>query len=407
VITNRFRRHRFTVLFAVVAACIISAEYTARQIIGRVQQRTYRQWKANERRYRVASLDYDHGLRPNVSLDVSWGAQHYPMRTNSLGLRDREVREVPLASTHRRIVIIGDSFTEGLGVAYEATFVGRFEEALKMSDPTVTVLNAAVVSYYPALYLAKIRWLLARGLQFSDVIVCIDLSDAEDEFTSTGRSRAPVDPVAPDEVVAGQAPATATRDNILTAYVRYHTVVTIRLMTWLHGKIDPPIPPEVAPSRGRWTIDDAEFSKIAVTGNARAVAHMTDLAAMLAARGITLTVVVYPWPAQIYYRDRDSKQVRLWRDWSRTAGARFIDIFPTFMFGPSPLDTIHQYFISGDVHWNEAGHSVVARALTDQWRALNSPASENVSHTTRSTDRSDPQRALIRGRRGLRAGSEP
>jgi len=45
--------------------------------------------------------------------------------------------EVPLRSDRKRVLFMGDSFTEALGVAYEESFVGRFAAAF----PQLDVLN--------------------------------------------------------------------------------------------------------------------------------------------------------------------------------------------------------------------------------------------------------------------------
>ena len=42
--------------------------------------------------------------------------------------------EVPLRSDRKRVLFMGDSFTEALGVAYEESFVGRFAAAFPLLD---------------------------------------------------------------------------------------------------------------------------------------------------------------------------------------------------------------------------------------------------------------------------------
>ncbi len=49
-------------------------------------------------------------------------------------------------------------------------------------------------------------------------------------------------------------------------------------------------------------------------GIARALNNMQKLADLLAERGIPLTLVVYPWPQQIFYDDRESHQIAIWRE---------------------------------------------------------------------------------------------
>ena len=71
-------------------------------------------------RLRRPDLYYHHGLVANgFAPDADYRGHHYVFATNSLGFRDRTVRRVPVhrpPSMRYRLLFIGDSFTEGLGV---------------------------------------------------------------------------------------------------------------------------------------------------------------------------------------------------------------------------------------------------------------------------------------------------
>src|SRR3954454_19888139 len=59
---------------------------------------------------------YHHGLKKHFKGVTGWGPLRIRMFTNSLGFKDKLTRDVPLAPNRRRIVFIGDSFTEGVGI---------------------------------------------------------------------------------------------------------------------------------------------------------------------------------------------------------------------------------------------------------------------------------------------------
>ena len=85
-----------------------------------------------------------------------------------------------MKSANRRILFIGDSFTEGVSLKYEDTFVGLIDSALKKEK--IDVLNAARASYSTIIYWRKIKYLIEDiGLKFDEVVVFIDISDAQDE----------------------------------------------------------------------------------------------------------------------------------------------------------------------------------------------------------------------------------
>ena len=66
-----------------------------------------------ERSPRIASDAYHHGFVPNFDGYDSFGELRYRLFTDSLGFKDFAVREVPAIPATRRILLIGDSFTEG------------------------------------------------------------------------------------------------------------------------------------------------------------------------------------------------------------------------------------------------------------------------------------------------------
>jgi hypothetical protein len=309
--------------------------------------------------FRVSHDVYHHGFKPGISVENEyWGPLASSYRTNSLGFRDRVVREVPLTSDKRRIVFIGDSFTEGIGVPYEKTFVGLVEEAL--APRGIEVLNAGVASYTPILDYRRVKFLLEDvGLRFDELAVFIDVGDIQDETTyaldDAGRvvfkqhrwvaeNRANWEHGKP-AWLASMGLSSVLRKNTLVASTIYEATLT-------------------ALSRGprraaAWTLDPALHDEYGRAGLEKAQHHMDLLAELLASRGIRLTVAVYPWPDQILRRDHPSRQETVWREWSARRGAGFINGFPAFMAGV-PKEIVRREFIGGDIHWNEAGHRRVA-----------------------------------------------
>ena len=122
---------------------------------------------------------YHHGLHPNRRTVGHWGEVAYPLVTNSLGLLDREIRNVPLHTTRHRILFMGDSFTEGIGLPFEQTFAGILSAQLDSSG--LDVLNGGVMGYSPKLYYLKTKYLLEQGLSIDELVVLVDLSDIPNE----------------------------------------------------------------------------------------------------------------------------------------------------------------------------------------------------------------------------------
>ena len=99
-------------------------------------------------------------MRPNASWVENWGYQNSKIFTNNLGFKDKTNRNVEFKENN--ILFIGDSFTEGVGVEYQNTFVGIIENNIKSVSNKYEILNAGVVSYSPIVILSKLNYLFPR-----------------------------------------------------------------------------------------------------------------------------------------------------------------------------------------------------------------------------------------------------
>jgi lysophospholipase L1-like esterase len=374
---NRFERHPRLSLAAITAVLIVAVDLALARLIGPEA------FPADiEKSYRVASPVFHHDLKAKASVDEArWGPRVYPIRTNSLGFKDATPRDVPLLPSGRRIVFIGDSFTEGIGTRYQDSFVGIVAGHLEESG--TEVLNAAVASYSPVTYFAKIRyWLEERGLAFDDLFVFIDVSDPQDELFTELDARGIVVPVpgsiefrkwlefAAEAREAAQGFAdTPLRRRWIS--LERHSLI-LRALRRLRDALYRPDPDEAAARewsralrnrRTLWTVDEALWTEYAQRGTERAIDHMDRLARLARAAGIRLTVAVYPRRVQIYHGDLESRQVGIWREWAATHGVPLLDFFPCFIGREPWREVADRYFIRGDAHWNELGHRLVAAEL--------------------------------------------
>jgi hypothetical protein len=320
---------------------------------------------------RVSHADYHHGLAANFSGSEKWGELTLRLVTNSLGLRDSSVREVPARSAARRVVVIGDSFTEGLGVNFEESFVGLLHEAGQARPEQAEFLNAGVTSYSPVIYYRKIKSLLKAGVRFGELVVLSDISDVQDEATSYfcidehpeyQRFCATLGNGANEKWISAKTP--------LDAYF----VVTSRTVSLLQDKWSarPGDFEELMGARGGWTLPDADvapsYAPLGVGGGVeRSLRNMGLLADLLRQHRIALTVAVYPWPLQLERDDRESRQVRIWQDFCARYGARFVNMFPAFFaIKDAHPDWRERLYIPRDVHLTVEGNRLAFRLLKDR-----------------------------------------
>ena len=66
--------------------------------------------------WRVSSKIYHHKILPNIDKKEKWGGKiEKKLYTNSIGFRDKEIREVEKVNLKKkRILLVGDSFLEGV-----------------------------------------------------------------------------------------------------------------------------------------------------------------------------------------------------------------------------------------------------------------------------------------------------
>ena len=136
----------------------------------------------NNRAHRIKSFYYHHDLRPMSSFYDQWGYKRYKIYTNNLGFKDTSNRTIEFKN--KNILFIGDSFTEGVGLKYEDTYVGLVETYLKKDNEDIEVLNAGVQTYSTSIYLAKIYHLTERKkLPITDIVVMISGGDIFDDYS--------------------------------------------------------------------------------------------------------------------------------------------------------------------------------------------------------------------------------
>ena len=386
---------------AIFVAILAAADLAGAQIAKRVMPQWFSDMPgSNPRAY---SPIYHHGFRPLADTMLRFGPLLYPIRTNSLALIDGTARVVDPGAKGCRVLFVGDSFTEGLGNAWADSFVGRL--AALWAERGVEVLNAAAVSYSPTVHYRKVKHLIeGRGLRADAVLLFLDLSDVADEweqydFDAAGNVTARVR----DWLIRRQDGNPTSWDRFWFLAQDNSIVLHAARELWLRvarpwqgaifdrprppdppsrpapepplGRIEPPpillgpeavarrLPGRSDDHRARWTIEAGLYDKFGRYGLMKAAAMMDRLVLLLRERGISLTVLVYPWTELIVAGDRDSVQVRFWRQWARTRDAGFVDLFPLFLDAGEAKEVVDQYVIPRDFHWNAAGHALVADAV--------------------------------------------
>jgi hypothetical protein len=276
-----------------------------------------------------------HALRPNCSGLIGWGRETYPFHTNDIALRDEKITSVAASVAEPRILLLGDSFVEGVQ-AWPDTVAGMVQASL----PHLRLLNGGHTSYSPSNYLLLARRLIAAGIRFDEAVVFIDMSDIHDEAAYYS-----------DNAETGGVDGTFTFEPVSTWYSRrridiasryFLTDLALSYLEYLAIRAGIYFKPLHSFGnvfdlpRAAWTDRPVSDSSPFIAGYAplglergiaKAQAKMTALREELGRRGIPLSVVVI-LAAPAGARSRRFASGCHLADWCAGGCKRFISLFP-------------------------------------------------------------------------------
>jgi hypothetical protein len=364
--------------------------------------------------FRIQHSTYHHTLKPNYDGMGRWGDWTYKICTNLHGFKD-QCNAPANASKSFDVAFMGDSFTEGIGLPFEQTFVGLVAQQY----PDLRIANLGVVSYSPAIYLAKLKNLYTNGYRFKHVIVFIDIGDVFDEANAYDLHN---DAVVVDKgepyplsglrylrrVAAKNLPLTgevwvqvrklqpkpsttpASQSLIVsTASAPVTAIAPLKSDQPAQGASPEAPQPTQAPDapfikniyegiylknypKSEWTynVQSTQYGDDGVLATLEKMKReMQAVHALTKGYGSTLSVGVYPWPGQILHDKEESLQVQTWRDFCETRCIHFYNVFPSFFnlvnqYGKDSV--VQRYYFAGDAHFNALGNKVVADSIISQ-----------------------------------------
>ena len=335
--------------------------------------------------FRVQNSIYHHGLQKNVNATAVWGPLFYSFHTNSLSFRDNSTRTIPLKSEKKRILIMGDSHSEGVGVEYQFTFAGRLQD--KGHAEGVEILNASAVSYSPKIHYLKSDYLInQKGLEVDEIWVAIDISDLQNEIayktflSETGQK----------EGEKGKWKR-FLKHNSFTFYTllqfRENKETAKLNQTLLNTKSKRGSLPDLNSIElykeffrsftdeeliknpdfhgvSEWIYEE-KLRELADEGLQLGFDNIRKLNTICRNRKIKLRLSVHPWQTQIMKRDTSDYYVESWKNFCSDENIEFINLYPLFINHENPVMVIKSCYIEGDNHWNEVGHQRVAEYLKE------------------------------------------
>ena len=129
--------------------------------------------KHDETVYRVRDAIFHHTLKKKFSSKKAfWANGFYEINTDMNGFKVSKINQ-KRKDKNFDILIIGDSFAEGVGYEAEKTYYGLLEKKL----PKFKIANMAVSSYSPKVYLSKLNYYYNNNFYFEHVISPVLVND--------------------------------------------------------------------------------------------------------------------------------------------------------------------------------------------------------------------------------------
>ena len=327
--------------------------------------------------WRISSEYYHHDLMKNINKVEYWGHNKQKLITNSIGFRDYKNRDVLKKNYKKRILLIGDSFIEGLGYDYEFTLSGLLQSYYSNYE----ILNSAVSSYSPGIYYYKTKHYIERGYEFDKALVFLDVSDIIDEM----HLKYNLDGVLLHDEVREDKSFLKEKIYNVSYYLR-DNLISFRLISISSDKTEVfknYLKDKYAASkffeknffktkeedikffrmlhvdRGNWTRNIESF-KDSFTGVKNSEIYLKKLFSLLKKNNIDSYLIVYPWPSQIYFKDEFHDPY--WKNFSEEQNIDFISLYPLFS-NADKKKTIFNNFILGDVHWNKDGTDIIFQTI--------------------------------------------
>jgi len=342
--------------------------------------------------FRAKHFYYHHGLIRNKASIASWNNHQYPFYTNSLGFRDSDRKKIELAANHRRIMFLGDSHTEGVGVNYPQTFTGLVQSFCDSLG--IEILNGSAVSYSPKLYYLKSHWIIEKlGLRLDELIVCIDLSDLQNELVYADYNPSDPNPLAGLwYTISG-----FLRNHSYTFHQIHRLIIQKETKLFLErAKIFDSYRGRKAPGAdalemyagffagfrddvllsdpkfhgvGEWMYDTV-YKALAQKGVSLGMENMEKLSVLCRENNIALTLSVHPWLEQIQRNDTSDWYVESWREFALKNKIGFINLYPAFINHSASSILGQDPFLPSDNHWSEYGHRILANEFIRYFQTI-------------------------------------
>ena len=317
---------------------------------------------------------YHHGIKKNLDTLTQYNIFQYKVCTNLFGMRSN-CKKIYNEKFYD-VMFIGDSFTFGVGLNYEDTFVGLLENSIDKK-----VGNLGTQSYSPTLYYLKVKKFIEDGFKFNELIVFVDISDIEDEVSRREILQELLNiNLKKDVETNSKSKKQSLNINDQNQNIKKFTEKIFPLSYRLLFEIkyfDLPQPKYrylYSYQRSAWTYNPRLKEYDVELGISQSIQSMNLLYKFLKENNIKLSLAIYPYPNTLLYDKKDSYQVKIWKNFCEEKCLKFYNFFDQFyenkekLTRKESLKLIKKYYLKGDMHFNKLGNLLIYKKLINNFK---------------------------------------
>ena len=315
-----------------------------------------------DKRFRVFDDTFHHSFKKNINVKTVGIEENNRFCTNNLGFKSNCN---PKEKSFFKFGFLGDSFTEGIQLNYESTFVGLFEKELGEE-----IANMGVSSYSPKLHLAKLNFFLNKGVNFDHVILFLDISDYYDEsFYKIDNEKIKIIHNKKD------TRRILLKKNFPFTNYYFYVVKKIKNNKKTKKKLVSSkkiIFDESVKRKTSWLDKDVKKFKI----NNKTIfeihnetkSYVNQIYNILNKKNIKFSLAIYPWPQNLSNKKNNFFYTNEWKNFCKNKCNYFFDYFEIFnqhIAEKGYEEVYNKYYIQNDVHFNKIGNILIADKIIE------------------------------------------
>lgn len=258
--------------------------------------------------------------------------------------RFAEVRD----SYNYSVAFFGDSFTSGLEVPYDKSFVGQ----LRLQYPNINLINYGTTSYSPVLYYLQAKYLVSKEIPTpKKAFILLYSNDIRDDLSYLGQGKfdSQNELIAIDDGKVNWL-IPILRNSYLARYIR-------RMQLKVKYNLNPP-PTQIIQSK----VIEGYFEENPDFEQSVSAIYTLKAIKLLEEKGVETYLSVVPSKYANFTKDYDFIELaEKVEQWAAQREVKFINLHTTFE--KETLTTNDKFFFKVDAHFNEKGHALTAKIL--------------------------------------------